>query len=335
MVTYQPPKSVDSSAPTSAAWNPAQVAKVLRHPIHVRLYSAAPYLADLYRSDLEWRIQHPSQFGSTAFSRPLLIRKFRKNYFIPGSSQDLIYHASCVAAFHEQVPGCLPEDQDVFDYCPPLRSEMRQNLCGDFSVMLAYWRRLNAETSRRLQQDFTHVLHADISDCFASVDTEVLDDLLSELGGNCDVLRGFQAIHQHWAQADCQGLPLTGSSHLLLKIYLKKVDAQLKAAGVPFIRLQDDFRLFGRSKRELASHREELQKALLSRGMRLNTTKTRMVSRGPRPSGASPFSWADLRRTFSHGILCPLLSDGLSFRLFRPVSLRLLPLFCGHTCWSA
>lgn len=321
--------------PNFADRNLDLVLEILQHPIHVRLYSTAPYLAELYRSDLASRIQTSLNSDRRDFSRPLAIRKGKKNYFIPGSSQDLIFHAVCAAAFYKPFFESFSAEEIETDYCPPLWREIQKNSCGDSQVMLAYWQQLNAETGRRMQRDFSHVLHADISDCYASVDTGALSNLIRDLGADSALANGFQSIHEYWAQAGCRGLPLTGSSYLPLKFYLKQVDDHLKSAGVPFIRLQDDFRIFGHTECELQSHQAELEKALQLRGMRINPKKTQIVSHENQPPITTRFSPRDWRRTFSQGILLPLLSDSLRLGLLRPASLRLLRWCYGHTCWPS
>src|ERR1700736_3049598 len=98
-----------------APWSTRFVAAAIRHPINVRLYAEAPYLAELYRDDLEERIAHPSSVVRRDFATPFLLPRGLKRRYLPGSADDLILHTSCVVACCSALIRYLPPDSDAFD----------------------------------------------------------------------------------------------------------------------------------------------------------------------------------------------------------------------------
>src|SRR5713226_5170809 len=83
---------------SGASWSPALVAAGVRHPMNTRMYAEAPYLAELYRDDLESRVVHPANLDKRDFAPPLLLHRGLKRWYLPGSADDLVLHTSCVVA---------------------------------------------------------------------------------------------------------------------------------------------------------------------------------------------------------------------------------------------
>ena len=198
--------------------------------------------------------------------------------------------------------------------------------------MRAAWGRLNAETQRRLVRDRLWVVCSDIHDCIGTVNPDRLHGLLQEVGADRAALVHLARMQGIWRQTGCRGLTLTGGFLLLIKLYLADVDARLRREGIAFVRLQDDFRLFCRSRDDGLCAAEVLAQALAACGMHINEGKHVLLEPGPRAArllrGQTP------QRVFKHGVGQPLLCEMLQSPLLRPMSLGLLRQLYGHHCWE-
>jgi len=314
-----------------AEWAIGFVRRMLLNSASVRMYSAAPYLAELYRPDLSERIRHPADVGDRSCAPPLALLLGGKTYFMPGSAEDLILYVSSVVACAAAIARSLPADAEE-DHGPPARESLRRGEGGSQAELRAAWKKLNTETHRRLVRDRLWVVCSDIHDCIGTVNPDRLHGLLEEAGAEAAALAHLARMQGVWQQAGCRGLPLTGGFLLLIKLYLAEVDARLRREGIAFIRLQDDFRLFCRSRDEALCATEVLTQALAACGMRINEGKQRLLAPGPRAAGL--LRGQTLNRLFQHGVGQPLLCEMLQTPLLRPVGLGLLRRLYGHHCWE-
>jgi hypothetical protein len=316
---------------SGVAWSPRFVAAAIRHPVSVRMYSEAPYLAELYGNDLETRIFHPANAEPRDIARPFLLRRGLKHRYLPGSADDLILHTSCVIACCSAVVRYMPADSDAFDCGPPLLRELSAGSFGFHHTMQYYWTRLGQMIERHPSGDFSHALFADVAQCIENIDLGQMWGLLREAGADECALRWLERLHDSWQQSGCRGLPMTPGFMVLLKLYLTSVDDRLRSHGFHFGRLQDDFRVLCHDESEARHALSVLSGALASRGLTLNEKKTHIFNREEIKR-----SWqrrrVDLARIFGQGIGQPALSDALSFPVLRPPALLLLRLFYGHRC---
>ena len=75
-----------------------------------------------------------------------------------------------------------------------------------------------------------------------------------------------------------QGLPIgDGVEGYLANLYLKDVDDAMAEAGACYGRYVDDIRLFATSRQQVLAHLRVLQEKLLSRGLNLNASKTKIA----------------------------------------------------------
>ena len=314
-----------------AEWATGFVRRVLLKSASVRLYSAAPYLAELYRPDLSERIRHPAEVGDRSCASPLALLLGGKTYFIPGSAEDLILYVSSVVACAAAIARALPAEAEE-DYGPPTRNALLRGEAGRQAELRAAWGRMNTETDRRLVRDRLWVVCSDIHDCIGTVNPDRLHRLLEEAGADRAALAHLARMQGAWRQAGCRGLPLTGGFLLLIKLYLAEVDARLRREGVAFVRLQDDFRLFCRSRDEALFATDVLAQALAACGIRVNEAKHVLLEPGPRAAGL--LRGQTLKRVFQHGVGQPLLGEMLQTPLLRPMALGLLRQMYGHRCWE-
>jgi hypothetical protein len=315
--------AIRAAASQYTVWSPQLVQQAVLHPVSVRLYADSPYLADLYRPDLASRIVHPAEAPVGNFARPIHLAGAPRRWYLPGSAADLLLHTSCVIACQDAVVRHLDAFSDANDLGPPLLSELSAGSFGDRATMFAYWEQMDARTRHPLDSGFSHVVITDIRRCIESMDPRRTLNLLRQAGSCPDAVRVLSAMHESWERAGCRGLPLVAGFRLLIKLYLKEVDDRLRAEGISFIRLQDDFRLFCLSERDAAQALAVLTEALTASGLSLNREKTLVL-----PAGEFRRSWQkrmlDCKRTFSRGVLFPFLSDSLRVPMLRPAVIRLL-----------
>ncbi|MEP7363127.1 MAG: RNA-directed DNA polymerase [Acidobacteriota bacterium] len=322
-----------SSSEHGAAWSVGIVAEAALHPISVRLYADAPYIGDLFGPGLLHRVVHPANATIGKFSHPLHLGSANRRWYLPGSAADLLLHTSCVASCCLAVIRSLSPFTEASDIGPPLVTELSAGSFGFHSTMMHYWSRLESETFRHLKAGFTHILFADVSRCIESMDSGLMFAQLEDAQACADSIRVLKAMHQTWHAAGCRGLPLTAGFRVLIKLYMKDVDDRLRADGITFLRLQDDFRIFCRGEHEARHAQSILSEALATSGLTLNPNKTLLLSRKQ-----LHFSWQkrslDWKRCFRHGIGYPLLSDALAIAPLRKPAIHLLNLFYSNR-WTA
>ena len=294
----------------------------------IQCYSVAPYLDQLYRDDLDQKIQHPAAVLNHRCALPLLLRKAGKIYFIPGNLDDLIRYTSAVAACAEAILRVLSVG-GTEAVGSPSEAELVSGVIRRQSSLRPAWRLLNTEVRQRLANGET-TLVADIASCSASINLERLHVQLVQISADRAAVHHLHTMHQCWRRSGCHGLPLTGGFWLLLELYLADVDDRLRRQGIDFIRLQDDFRIFCRSSGEADQACGVLQETLSACGMRINPAKTGLIKPGPRAS------WLVQRQAIKHlfgrGVGLPLLEDMLQVPALRPLALLLLRRFHGHQC---
>jgi hypothetical protein len=296
------------------------------------MYAEAPYLAELYRDDLESRVVHPANLDKRDFAPPLLLHRGLKRWYLPGSADDLVLHTSCVVACHLPIVRYMPADSSVYDYGPPLLHELTEGSWGHYRTMLSYWARLERAMQGHLANGFSHVLFADVASCIESVNPERLSALLRESGADEDAVRVLDQMHRSWRSSGCRGLALTGGFRVLIKPYFKAVDDRLCSQGLTFLRLQDDFRVLCDGEDDARAALRVLSDALACGGFALNQSKTHIFSRDELRRFSRKMWQLNGARTLSGGIGLPALADALVFPALRVPALHLLRLLYGHRC---
>lgn len=316
-----------------ASWSPGFVAEAALHPMNVRLYANSPYLREIYDS-LPRGAVHPADVRLRELAHPLMIRRGRRDYFLPGSADDLLLYTSCVVACCPAIIRSLPADFDAFDYAPPLIRELSEGSFGQYPLSVCYWNRMKRASQQYFDAGYSYVLFTDISRCSDSVDIKRMLSLLTQAHTDAGAVRILEQMHRSWLRAGCRGLPLTGGSRVLFKLYMRGVDERMRKEGIAFLRFNDDFRLFCRAKEGAREVFSCFEKVLASAGFAANKSKTHLFSCDElhRAWKARKLDWM---RTLNAGVVMPALSEALRFRLLRPSAYRLLRLFYGSRCMPA
>lgn len=316
-----------------AAWSPRLVADLALHPINVRLYATAPYIGEVY-ARLPHEAVHPADAHPRVLARPLLVRCRQRDYYIPGCADELLLHTSCAVACLPAVISSLPADADDCDYAPPRLAELVDGVFARHPLSMCYWGGLKRASQKYFNDGYSHVVFSDISRCYGSVNVERLLALLTEARADADAIRVLGQMHRCWIDAGCRGLPLTGGSRVFFKLYMRGVDERMQRAGIKFIRLNDDYRLFCRSKQEAQSVFTSFSDSLSAFGFAANKTKTHVFSSDELRRSWKPRTlyW---KRLFGRGVGLPVLSEALRLAPLRPVTCRLLQRFYGDSCRTA
>lgn len=127
---------------------------------------------------------------------------------------------------------------------------------------------------------FTHVLEADVKDCFESIRLEVLGQNLWDLGLDCELIDLIlQCITaggpDRPASSDCEGLPQGAVlSPTLCNLVLTHLDRRLHRPHRRLVRYADDLIVLCQSERACHSAQREVEEALTEIGLELNPRKT-------------------------------------------------------------
>ncbi len=139
------------------------------------------------------------------------------------------------------------------------------------------------EVDRLIKEGFTHVVDADLANCFGSIPHEPLLQRVEERisdGRILDLLRG-------WLEADIlagmeRWTPTAGTpqgaviSPLLANIYLHPLDERMAALGYRMARYGDDFVVLCRSREEAEAALAEIRQWVEANGLVLHPEKTRI-----------------------------------------------------------
>jgi hypothetical protein len=310
-------------------WSARMVRDITLHPLTVRLYADAPYTRELFTEATWQQLVHPQQVELHGLAQPIILSKGHRRYYLPGSANDLILHASCVMSLSPALLRYLYVDSVTTDFGPPLEPQLHQGSFGPHQSMRHYWKMVESRTQDLFSVGFSHVLLTDIERCIENVDIEKLSDILRQAHGDEHAIQLLESMHMFWRAQGCLGLPLTAGFLILIKPYLKAMDASLRDEGIAFTRLQDDFRIFCHSHDEALAALSLLEAAAKQLGFSLNRNKTFILTRNQLRLSRKK-KWLELHRTLSNGVVRPLLSDALQFSALRPSSLRLLRLLYSH-----
>ena len=137
------------------------------------------------------------------------------------------------------------------------------------------------EVERLLKEGYTHVVDADITSYFDSIEWGRLIERISERISDGRVLELIEAfLHQDIVQGLERWTPIGGTpqgaviSPLLANIYLHPLDCQIKQSGYRMVRYADDFVVLCRSAEQAQAALAEVKAWVETNGLSLNAEKT-------------------------------------------------------------
>jgi RNA-directed DNA polymerase len=137
------------------------------------------------------------------------------------------------------------------------------------------------EVERLLKEGYTHVVDADITSYFDSIEWGRLIERISERISDGRVLELIEAfLHQDIVKGMERWTPTGGTpqgaviSPLLANIYLHPLDCQIKQRGYRMVRYADDFVVLCRSAEQAQTALAEVKAWVEANGLSLNAEKT-------------------------------------------------------------
>lgn len=141
-----------------------------------------------------------------------------------------------------------------------------------------------AELVAAMEQGFTQIVDADITDCFGSIPwTPLVEEVARGVSDpkvlglvkkflRAEVMEGMEGWQPD--EGTPQGAVL---SPLLANIYLHRFDEEMTRAGYRMVRYADDFVILCRTTPEAEQAREKARQTLAEMGLQLHPEKTRIV----------------------------------------------------------
>ena len=141
-----------------------------------------------------------------------------------------------------------------------------------------------AEMVAAMEAGYTHIVDADITDCFGSIPwTPLMEEVAREISDpkilglvkkflKAEVMEGMH----RWQPGE--GTPQGAVvSPLLANIYLHRFDEEVTRAGYRMVRYADDFVILCKTRQEAEEGKEKARQTLADMGLQLHPEKTRIV----------------------------------------------------------
>ena len=139
------------------------------------------------------------------------------------------------------------------------------------------WEKFRTTSLKKIETGISHVIIADISGYYESINiTTLMSDLQTALADN-DVVNLLKNCLDRWAQSTDRGIPQGyAPSDFLGKLYLNSVDLNLKAMEYDHLRYVNDIRIFCKDEVEAKKALVDLTELLRKRGLSLQSAKTKV-----------------------------------------------------------
>lgn len=130
------------------------------------------------------------------------------------------------------------------------------------------------------QAEITHVAIADIADFYPRIYHHRLENALQTAVSSSAHVRAVMCMLKGWNETETFGIPVGNApSRLLAECAISDVDDALLAAGIGYVRFNDDYRIFATSHAEAYRHIAFLADLLFrNHGLTLQSQKTRVVT---------------------------------------------------------
>lgn len=194
-----------------------------------------------------------------------------RTWVVPAVNDQIIFQA-CVSSIAAGVAKRF-DRQHVFS-CEPETNP------GDIALMknqLVALQQFQSETNKRLKNS-RYILQFDIQKSLASIDRSRFLKFVAGFqpkGPEVDLMR---VLLDAWSGKD-PGIPVVNDSLFFIgSAYLSEADRLVEKYSKNFIRYMDDYRVFGQSAAELEKVFENVSKAFLGLGFKLNPRKVKLGS---------------------------------------------------------
>ncbi len=195
------------------------------------------------------------------------------------SLRDQTIYAALVGALSEQIRLALDWQGEYVDFSYPISTD--PNDPKWFQNYFPVWRRFAEQSISRINNSASHVVLADITAYYETIDIGLLLSDLRAIGAAPAVLELLSKCLNKWSLATVPARSLPqgfSASNILARFYLNQLDRALRERGVHHLRYVDDIRLFCRSEAEAKRHFVELILLLRKRGLAVQSAKSEIVS---------------------------------------------------------
>lgn len=197
----------------------------------------------------------------------------------PGSHlsfKDRLVYAACVGACLASIHRVLAWSQGLVDFSyrlavhPGNPNWLRNRFTG--------WRDFQTKSLEMANQRFSHVVVADISSFYESIDICTLMSDLRASGAPAPATDQISTCLNRWAQVQGRGIPQGQTpSDILAKLYLNNIDQTLQSMGFRHLRYVDDIRIFCQTYTDAKRVMIELSKLLRKRGLYVQAAKSEIL----------------------------------------------------------
>lgn len=250
-----------------------------------RAFFDHPFLNHLIESDLDpWleRIREEVGAGRYAPSTCKYVGVPKPQDAIrPGADlrlQDQVVYSALVQCLRPKIQDDLEWGNPPPDYAYQLRRDAGNREW--FRLWFPFWKALDRDSISLIEKEgYEFIVTADIAGYYELIDLYVLRSYINGLGVNADALKLLETCLHRWARTPQRGIPQGYSaSDVLGKLYLNSVDRSLAGDGFVHRRWVDDYRIFCKTKSEARRALIRLTDLLASRGLVLQSAKTRIIS---------------------------------------------------------
>lgn len=170
----------------------------------------------------------------------------------------------------------LVERAYTVNFVPTKRGEAQTPLWlrNDFGI----WNEWRTKSLAALDGGVFYVLFTDVTGFYENIDLHRVGPDVRGLGVDATLHQLLQTMLNRWAIPRGKGIPQGYSgSDILAKLYLDPVDRGMRNAGFRHLRYVDDIRVFCKTSLEAKQALLKLSDLIRTRGLNLQTGKTRIV----------------------------------------------------------
>jgi hypothetical protein len=193
-----------------------------------------------------------------------------KTWLMPTVNDQIIFQ-TCVSSIAESMYTRSVDPNRVFSY----RYNTDPNRLALIQDAITGWNDFQDETRKRCLSNEC-LLQFDIAEAFASIDRTRFSQFLVRVTGNKQASALLSMLTENFS-GSATGLPLINDSVFFLgNAYLSEIDSIVRDRTSNFIRFVDDYRIFGKSREDLARLLEDIERRLRPLGYKINSDKVRL-----------------------------------------------------------
>jgi hypothetical protein len=193
-----------------------------------------------------------------------------KTWIVPTVNDQIIFQ-TCLSVIAESVYTRSVNPNRVFSY----RYNTDPNRLALIQDPISSWNDFQNHTRQSCLSNEC-LLQFDIADAFASIQRTRFSQFLAHVACNKQAAALLSMLIDSFSGGE-MGLPLINDSVFFLgNAYLSEIDKVVEARTSNFIRFVDDYRVFGKSREDLARQLEDIERLLRPLGYKINSDKVKL-----------------------------------------------------------